>query len=279
MLDPKFHHTPEIGYHTIGRHRLRVAHWRARPVPPGYRKPKRAPLLFFNGIGGSLELLTPFLELLAGRDVVTFDPPGIGGSERPRWPYRPRNVAAAGDRIMRELGFTGEIDVMGVSWGGMMAQQFAHQYPDRTRSLILAATTAGVLMVPGKLSALKEMMRPRRHVDPSYMVRHKHEIYGGRTDGLAAFWAQTLPPTRLGYLFQILAISGWTSAWFLRFLDVRTLILAGAEDNLVPLANAKLLNRMIPNTRLHVIDDGGHLFLLTHRDALAKEVEQFLDEA
>jgi pimeloyl-ACP methyl ester carboxylesterase len=133
-------------------------------------------------------------------------------------------------------------------------------------------------MVPGKLSALKEMMRPRRHVDPSYMSRHKREIYGGRTDGLAAFWAQTLPPTRLGYLFQLLAISGWTSAWFLRFLEARTLILSGAEDNLVPLPNAKLLKCMIPDARLHVIDDGGHLFLLTHREALAEEVERFLDE-
>ena len=179
---------------------------------------------------------------------------------------------------MRDLGFAGEIDVMGASWGGMMAQQFAHQFPDRTRSLVLAATTAGVVMVPGKLAALKEMVRPRRHVDPSYMARHKNEIYGGRTDGLAAFWAQTLPPTRLGYLFQLLAISGWTSAWFLRFLKARTLILAGAEDNLVPMANGKLLNKMIPDARLQVIDDGGHLFLLTHRDSLARDVERFLDE-
>jgi poly(3-hydroxyalkanoate) depolymerase len=273
VLDPKFHHAPEIGYQAIGRHRLRIAHWRARTASPG------RPLLFFNGIGGSLELLAPFLELLEGRDMVTFDPPGIGGSERPRRPYRPRNVAAAGDRIMRELGFTGQIDVMGASWGGMMAQQFAHQFPERTRSLILAATTAGVVMIPGKLSALKEMVRPRRHVDPSYMVRHKKEIYGGKTDGLAAFWAQTLPPTRLGYLFQLLAISGWTSLWFLRFLTARTLILAGADDHLVPLANEKLLKRMIPDARLHVIEDGGHLFLLTHRDTLAPEVERFLDEA
>jgi poly(3-hydroxyalkanoate) depolymerase len=278
VLDPKFHRTPEIGFHTIGRHRLRIAHWRARTGSPGRSAAPGRPLLFFNGIGGSIELLTPFVGLLEGRDVVTFDPPGIGGSERPRWPYRPRNVAAAGDRIMREFGFTGEIDVMGASWGGMMAQQFAHQFPDRTRSLVLAATTAGALMIPGKLSALKEMARPRRHVDPSYMVRHKHELYGGRTDGLAAFWAQTLPPTRLGYWLQILAISGWTSAWFLPFMKARTLILAGADDNLVPLGNAKLLKQLIPNAGLHVIDDGGHLFLLTHRERMAREVERFLDE-
>jgi poly(3-hydroxyalkanoate) depolymerase len=272
VLDPKFHHSPEIGFHTIGRHRLRIAHWPARTDAPG------RPLLFFNGIGGSLELLTPFLELLEGRDVVTFDPPGIGGSERPRWPYRPRHVAAAGDRIVRELGFAGELDVMGVSWGGMMAQEFAHRFPGRTRSLILAATTAGALMVPGKLSALKELMLPRRHVDPSYMVRHKTEIYGGKTDGLAAFWAQALPPTRLGYASQLFAISGWVSAWFLPFLKARTLILGGAEDNLVPLVNEKLLKRLIPGARLHVIEDGGHLFLLTHREALAAEIERFLDE-
>jgi poly(3-hydroxyalkanoate) depolymerase len=272
VLDPTLHHTPEISFRTIGRHRLRVAHWRARSDTPG------RPLLFFTGIGASFELLFPFLELLEGRDVVTFDVPGIGGSERPRWPYRPRNVAAAADQIMRELGFDGEVDVMGASWGGMMAQQFAHQYPGRTRSLVLAATSAGVVMVPGKLSALKEMMRPRRHVDPKYMIRHKQQIYGGRTDCLATIYSQTLPPTRIGYLFQLLAISGWTSVWFLRFLQARTLILTGGEDNLVPIANGKLLKRMIPDARLHVINDGGHLFLLTHGDDMAAEVERFLDE-
>lgn len=272
MLDPKLHHAPEVSFRTIDRHRLRIAHWRARSDKPG------RPLLFFNGIGASFELLAPFLELIEGRDVVVFDVPGMGESGQPRRPYRPRDVAAAGDRIMDELGLTGEIDVMGVSWGGMMAQQFAQQFAERTRSLVLAATTAGVLMIPGKLSAIKEMVRPRRHVDPSYMVRHKHQIYGGRTDGLAAIWAQSLPPTRLGYLFQLLAISGWTSAWFLRFLKARTLILMGAEDNLVPLANGKLLKRMIPDARLQVIEDGGHLALLTHRARLAAEVERFLDE-
>lgn len=272
MLDPKLHHSPEVSFRTIGRHRLRIAHWRARSDTPG------RPLLFFNGIGASFELVAPFLELIEGRDVVIFDVPGLGESDRPRLPYRPRDVAAAGNEIMLELGFDAEIDVMGVSWGGMMAQQFAQQFADRTRSLVLAATTAGVLMVPGKLSAIKEMIHPRRHVDPSFMVRHRHQIYGGKTDGLASIWAQSLPPTRLGYLFQLLTISGWTSAWFLRFLKARTLILMGADDNLVPLANGKLLKRMIPNARLEVIEDGGHLALLTHRAHLAAEVERFLDE-
>lgn len=266
------HRPATVTTRLIGGQAYRVAHWQATGPATG------RPLLFFTGIGASLELLTPFLERLTGRDVVTFDPPGIGGSPLCRWPYRPRNIARAADRIMRELGYSGEIDVMGVSWGGLMAQEFAHRYGGRVGSLVLAATTAGVAMVPGKWSALKEMARPRRHVDPSYMVRHKHEMYGGRTDGLASIWAQTLPPTRRGYLYQLLAIWGWTSAWYLRRLAPRTLILMGEEDRLVPMANGRFLQRMIPNSRLETISDGGHLFLLTHREGMAARVEEYLDD-
>jgi pimeloyl-ACP methyl ester carboxylesterase len=61
-------------------------------------------------------------------------------------------------------------------------------------------------------------------------------------------------------------------------MAARTLILAGAEDKLVPLANGKLRKRLIPDARLQVIDDGGHLFLLTHRESVAQDVERFLDE-
>jgi poly(3-hydroxyalkanoate) depolymerase len=237
------------------------------------------PVLFFNGIGASIELATPFLELLPQRDVVTFDVPGIGTSPPAHWPYRPRDIARAADAILRELGYAGEVDVMGVSWGGMIAQQFAHQFAARTKSLVLAATTAGLVMVPGRLSAMKEMIHPRRHVRRDWMAEHKDKIYGGKTAGLASIWSQTLAPSRRGYLHQLLALWGWTSAWFLRFLEAPTLILAGEDDRLIPLANARLLQWMIPDARLRTIPDGGHMFLLTHREEMADEVERFLARA
>ena len=93
MLDSRIHNPPDITMRKVGRHALRVAHWRA--LHPG----GAPPLLFFTGIGASIELLAPFLERLTGRDVVTFDLPGLGGSPLGRWPYRLSAMARAADRL------------------------------------------------------------------------------------------------------------------------------------------------------------------------------------
>jgi poly(3-hydroxyalkanoate) depolymerase len=272
MLDPRRHHPPEIAMRKVGPYALRVAQWQA------LEETGAPPLLFFTGIGASIELLAPFLEQLTGRDVVAFDMPGVGGSPLPRWPYRLRSIARTADRLMRDLGHAGPIEVMGVSWGGFLAQQFAHQHGRRTRSLILAATSAGVTMVPGRLSALRHMIHPERHSDAGYMRRHMNEIYGGQTDGLPHFQSHSFPPTRRGYMFQLLAIWGWSSAWFLPFLKARVLILMGDDDRLVPVANGRFLRWLKRDATCETIPGAGHLFLLTHRDAMARRVESFLDE-
>jgi poly(3-hydroxyalkanoate) depolymerase len=271
VLDPRLHNPPEMTERTIGGRRLRVAHW--RPL----EDKAHPPLWFFNGIGASIELLEPFLERLTGHHVITFDVPGIGGSPPMKWPYRLRTMARLADRLMTELGFTGPLDVMGVSWGGFMAQQFAHQF-SRTRALVLAATSAGMTMVPGHPSALKHMMHPQRHTDAGYMRQHMHEIYGGLTDGLPHFQSHSFPPTTRGYMFQLLALWGWSSAWFLPFLKSRTLILMGEDDRLVPPINGHILSWLTPDSRCETIPEAGHLFLLTHRDVMAARVEAFLDE-
>src|SRR5215468_2325648 len=110
----------------------------------------RPPLLLFNGIGANIELAAPFLEALDGA-AITFDVPGVGGSPAPMMPYRPRSLARLAARLLDQLGYD-EVDVLGVSWGGTLAQQFAFQHSARCRRLVLAATSPGHLMVPGRLS-------------------------------------------------------------------------------------------------------------------------------
>ncbi|HEY0910258.1 MAG TPA: alpha/beta fold hydrolase, partial [Bradyrhizobium sp.] len=100
---------------------------------------QQPPLLLFNGIGANWELAKPFLEALTNTTAIIFDVPGVGGSPRPLLPYRPSTLARLAAALMAELGYT-EIDVAGVSWGGGIAQQFAHQYPKLCRRLVLAAT-------------------------------------------------------------------------------------------------------------------------------------------
>ena len=81
-----------------------------------------------------------------------------------------------------------------------------------------------------------------------------------------------------GYLAQLYAIAGWTSLPWLSRLRQPTLVIAGDDDPIVPLVNGRLLNRLIPDARLHIVDGGGHLFLLERPAEIADLVTRFLSE-
>jgi pimeloyl-ACP methyl ester carboxylesterase len=81
-----------------------------------------------------------------------------------------------------------------------------------------------------------------------------------------------------GYLAQLYAIAGWTSLPWLSRLRQPTLVIAGDDDPIVPLVNGRLLNRLIPDARLHIVDGGGHLFLLERPAEMADLVTRFLSE-
>jgi len=240
----------------------------------------RPPLLMFNGIGANLELAEPFMNALEDTGAVIFDIPGIGGSPAPSLPYRPSTIARLAKNLMQHLGFE-ECDVSGVSWGGGMAQQFAHQYPGFCRKLILAATAPGFTMVPGAPNVLVKMASIKRYTDPGYMRSIAAEIYGGafRTDPtLITRHASAMKgATQYGYALQLLAMTGWTSLPWLWTLRQPTLVLAGTDDPLVPVINAKALAAFIPKSRLQLVDDG-HLFLVTDPEWSARTIEAFLRE-
>src|SRR5262245_43542666 len=100
----------------------------------------RPTLLLMNGIGASLELLQPFAEALDGAiEVLCFDVPGVGGSPPPALPYRFANLAWLVARMLDQLGYA-RVDVLGISWGGGLAQQFAVQHRRRCRRLVLVST-------------------------------------------------------------------------------------------------------------------------------------------
>ena len=238
----------------------------------------RPPLLLFNGIGANWELARPFLLALAHTTAIIFDVPGIGGSPMPRRPYRPSNIAKLGARLVAALGYR-TVDVAGVSWGGGLAQQFAYQYPNVCRRLVLAATSPGALMIPGHPGTLLRIATPRRYWDKEHMRKVAPEIYGGafRKDPslVGQHAAGMFGATRLGYVYQLLALAGWSSLPWLRRVRQPTLVLMGRDDPLVPVANGYILSRLIPNARLEIIDDG-HLFLITQAGAIAPRIESFL---
>jgi poly(3-hydroxyalkanoate) depolymerase len=237
------------------------------------------PLLIFNGIGANLELVEPFAVALEDVEVIVFDIPGVGSSPAPVVPYRFSTLAVLADKLLSKLGNDGPVDVLGVSWGGALAQQFAHLYPVRCRRLILAATSPGVIMVPARLSVLSKMIGPRRYTDPEYLQRVGAEIYGGayrRDPSLLREHSRHIqPPRGRGYVYQLLAAWGWSSLPWLGALKQPTLVMHGSDDPIVPLKNAKILAARIRHAKLHVIDDG-HLFLITRANEMAPLVRDFL---
>ena len=266
---------PYIRTVTAGGRTLRAA------VRPG-TEVSVPPLLLMNGFGASLEVLQPFVDALdPRRAVIRFDVPGVGGSPRPVVPY---NLATFGPVItgmLERLCFHDPVDVLGLSWGGGLAQHFAVQHRRRVRRLVLAATGTGSLMVPAHPRVLARMLTPRRHRDPEYARQIAGEIYGGtmRTDparAARALHSDTRLGPRRGYYYQLAASTGWSSLPFLRLIRQPTLIVVGDDDPIIPLVNARMMARLIPDARLHVYS-GGHIALITEADELAPVIEGFLD--
>jgi len=238
------------------------------------------PLLLCNGIGASLEVLQSLVDALdPRRPVIRFDVPGVGGSPLPAFPYTLAGLSSWVTALMARLGHR-EFDVLGLSWGGGLAQQMALQSPHRVRNVVLVATATGCLMVPARPRVLARMLTPRRHRDPAYAATIAPLIYGGsiRTDpqrGADLLHAATRAGPSRGYYYQLLATTGWSSLPFLPLLRQPTLVLAGDDDPIIPLVNARVLARLIPQARLHVYH-GGHLGILTESDRLAPVIETFL---
>ena len=259
---------------TVRGRRLRVA---TRPGSLG-----QPPLLLCNGIGASLELLQPLVEALhPGRAIIRFDLPGIGGSPPPALPYHLIGLPAMVDGLLEQLGHR-HVDVLGVSWGGGLATQLALARPHLVRRLVLAATGTGLLMVPARPAVLRHMITPRRHRDAGYSVQVAGDIYGGSLRECPERARELLRPhtgsaTKRGYYFQLMAAAGWTSLPLLPLLRQPTLLLAGDDDPIIPLVNARIMHQLIARSQLHIYQ-GGHLELIDRPKLLAPVIEEFLRE-
>jgi pimeloyl-ACP methyl ester carboxylesterase len=208
------------------------------------------PLLLINGMTRSLDSWEPFVSELAGRRIVSFDAPGVGASPTPVLPLPIPVVAALAAEVLDSLGVE-RSSVVGFSHGGAVAQQFALDFPDRVRRLVLVSTSCGVGASPG--------------------------LVGDTLRSLAA--AGDLPPTgdgTLGMFWQALAFSTWSSIPFLADISVPTLVVCGAQDRIVPADNSRLLARRIPNASLEIIPGGHDLQRADRAKRLALSVEEFL---
>lgn len=258
---------------SVGMQRLRVT-----VENPGAGRP----LLLINGIGATGDLFDPFRRHLQDRETIAFDAPGVGGSPTPWVPPTMRKLAAIVAGLVDELGHD-QVDVLGLSWGGALAQELARRHPETVHRLILAATMPGVTSIPGRPAALAVLMSPARYYSPSYLKRIAPTLYGGAIRDHPELLDEharqraARPPTQVGYLYQLSAIQRWTSLPWLHTLPHRTLVLAGDQDPIVRLVNGRIMARRIPDGRLHVVEGGGHLFLFTRGAEMAALAADFLD--
>ena len=262
------------GYVEAGGLRLRVGRHGAGTGPP---------LLLITGIGAHLDMWAPFAAVAGERELVAFDPPGAGLSQRPLLPLRMSGLARAVTELLDALGLE-QVDVLGYSFGGGLAQELAHRAPDRVRRLVLCATAPGVGGWPPRPMAALMLATPARYYHPRLLELSVAHIAGGRTARepgmLAAHAGERLlhPPSPVGYAYQLCAVAGWTSLPWLRTIPHPTLVVAGEDDPCVPLRNGRLLASRIPHARLHVVPGGGHLFLLDEPENATPAIRAFLDE-
>lgn len=237
------------------------------------------PLLLINGLAANIELWHPLRELLTTRETIAFDAPGVGGSPLSPDHLRLQDLAGIIDGLLTEVGYD-EVDVLGYSFGGALAQQFVRQYPSRVRRLLLAATIPGLGAIQNPLMLMRLTQLAMRPASAARTVAVARAV-GGRVAWDAKVRAdvermhQSQPLDRAGVIQQVLAMAGWTSVPWLHTIRTPTLVLAAGADPLVPVVNTRIFTSRLPACYWHLIPNAGHLFLIDQPEDVAGLIEAF----
>lgn len=234
-----------------------------------------APLLLIHGLGYARWGWEPVVEPLAHSfELVLFDNRGIGKSDAPAGPYTAAQMAGDALQVLDEAGVE-RAHVLGTSLGGMVAQELALAHPERVDKLVLACTTHGgaesfpmpeqTVRLLQNGASLRAFVENALAPDPSTeiverILRHREAT----AQPLEAWAAQAAA----GMGFDALARVGGIRA--------PTLILHGTEDAVVDFRNAALLAVRIPDTRVELFRETGHLFFWEQPDRFVEVVEEFL---
>ncbi|MDN5795827.1 MAG: alpha/beta hydrolase [Intrasporangium sp.] len=240
------------------------------------------PLLLVNGLGGYIEGWQALADELPGRRLIAVDHPGTGRSQVPDCLMTIPALSGLYLEVIDRLGVEA-FDVMGYSFGGLIAQQLAKDHPDRVRSMVLAATVCGWGGFPADPLAALILANPLLYRSTVVHELCAPLLYRGRVGRNPRLLRSELRGwngprgSMLGLLFQLTAGATWSSLPWLCRLTMPTLVLGGEEDPLAPMANARLLAARIPNAELRVVDRGGHLFPIDRAKDVGPLITEFLD--
>ena len=235
------------------------------------------------GLGGNIEMWDR-LERAVNRhgiQTIAYDASGTGHSPTRLVPQRMPGLARQAAHLLDALGHP-HADVLGVSFGGAVAQELALGNPHRVRRLVLASTGCGLGGVPGNPLAMSLLATPLRYYSPAFLRLTAGVLYGPTVTPREDLLREQIsarrarPPTVWGYASQLVAGAGWTSWPWLSRIGAPTLVLAGDRDPIVPPRNARLLARRIPAAQLELVPGAGHLLLLDQPDHCAAIIADFL---
>ena len=238
------------------------------------------PLLICNGLGQGIEMLFPLMEEIENRPIISFDAAGAGRSDVPDNGTTMEDHSQMVQALLKELDVE-KFDVLGISWGGALAQQLAHDCPDQCRRLVLAITSAGgISSWWGSPIALSEIMFPWRYFNKTYGNFIGPLMYGGEAvlnpELFKEYSKHAIRPSYEGYAAQVKAMCSWSSLPWIGRLKQQTQIIAGSLDTLIPIGNQILLSSLMPQARLTVFQ-AGHLLMYSKRDEVGELVTDFLD--
>ncbi len=237
------------------------------------------PLLLIHGLMASGEMYQPVLPALATHyRVIVPDLRGHGRSGALPGPYRVEQLARDLAQLLDDLQVD-TADVVGASQGGAVAQQFAYDYPERVRGLVLACTFAHNMLsrrerLEGRLSPwLVRILGVRRLA--GLVI---NSAGGQRLTPETARWLQgILAANDTGRMVAaVKAMNAFDSRPWLHQITCLTLVIAGAQDAAVPLVHTQMLAQGIPGAQLRVVDGAGHTLIWTHTDIFVQAVEAFL---
>jgi pimeloyl-ACP methyl ester carboxylesterase len=246
------------------------------------------PLLMLPGFGSNATVYWANIPALAERfRVIVQDPRGSGRSDAPEGPYTMEMLAEDATAVLDAAG-VGRTHVLGTSFGGMVAQHVALEYPDRVRRLVLACTTPGgtrhvvpppetiaTFMAAADITDVAESVRTtlRIHYSDAYAAAHADNIIG------RAIKNEPLRSSPVGRAGQSAAARAHDTHDRLGQITAPTLVAHGDQDALVPAENARLLSERIPAAQLRIYGGARHVFFVERANEFNRDVIDFLAQA
>ncbi len=242
------------------------------------------PLVLIMGLSGDLTWWEPLaLELEASFQLLLFDNRGSGLTDMPEGKYSIPMFANDTVGLMASLWIP-KAHVFGVSMGGMIAQELVLRHPDCVDRLVLGCTHAGGEGFTMPSVEAVQNMTLTRGKSPEEIARQTMPILFGsrflrehpdRIEAMVRRFTDN-PAPRKPFTQQFWAAMAHNCHDRLPQVRKRTLILTGSEDALVPARNAETLQALIPDSRLAIIPQAGHVFFVEDPGRVARIIKEHL---